>query len=77
MMEEVFCWNCDKLFEVNVDEYWETEQENTFDIKFCPECNAPNCLSYSMHASFHTSEPNDVDKKDYNYIFEDNKERLE
>ena len=64
-MTNVFCYKCDKSFEINTDEYYETPQEETFDVVICPHCNSPNSISWSNSVYFGANEPDDIDKRDF------------
>jgi len=77
MIDEILCWHCDEIMKIDIDEYYETEQEHTFDVQFCPKCDAPNSISWRNNVTFHGSEPDSNDKKDFDYKFEDNKLLLE
>jgi len=76
-MNKVRCWKCYKSFEIDTDEYWETEQEETINIVICPHCNAPNSITWANTVYFGTHEPDEKDKENFKYFFEDNQVLIE
>lgn len=61
MKDNVFCHNCDEMFEVDYPDYWECEEEQTFLLKKCPKCKEPNAIYFSTSVSFHATKPTEKD----------------
>lgn len=74
-MKEVYCYKCNKLFEIDTDEFYATPEEDTFNVVVCPNCKSPNSLSWSKSIDFKARQPDEEDIKDYPYIFKKMQER--
>ena len=62
MEETLMCDNCNGINKVDLnDDYWETKEENTFQIYKCKDCGCVNSVTWANqhHFSSHISDKED------------------
>lgn len=71
MKDIVSCYKCGELFEVEYEDYYDVESEDTFTVIKCPYCLSPNSIYYSTSVDYHATEPTEEDRKNFKSDIED------
>ena len=71
MDKTVYCHKCNKAFDVDYPDYWESKEETTFTVIKCPYCFADNAIYFSVSVDFHAAELNEEDKENFKSDIED------
>lgn len=75
MKRELMCENCNAINEIELrEEYWETDQEYTFQIFKCKDCGTINSINWAIEHRFNVNIADEEDIKDFKDDIEEDEE---